>query len=283
MKKLITLLTLGLIILINVPAISQVSINTNGTDPDGSAMLDVESTTSGMLVPRMTQTERNAINGGTFATGLLIYQTDNTPGFYYYDGSAWQMIVGGDDGDWTLSGNDMYNNNSGNVVIGTPAPKNEILTLRRDVDDGTRISIYNLSTESEAFAGLKLFSATADGGLSVQHDTYTGTYGLFGHTADRFLLYSSTNSAGISIMPLSSSGDVRIYSGGYLSTNERLRITSGGNVGIGTTNPQRRLHISDVMRLEPSSAPSNPSEGDLYVNSNHHIYCYLGGCWKQLD
>ncbi len=58
-----------------------------------------------------------------------------------------------------------------------------------------------------------------------------------------------------------------------------------GNVGIGTTNPQRSLHISDVMRLEPrSSAPSDPSEGDLYINStDHHIYCYLNGIWKQLD
>jgi len=56
-------------------------------------------------------------------------------------------------------------------------------------------------------------------------------------------------------------------------------------VGIGTTNPQRALHISDVMRLEPrASAPASPSEGDIYVNStDHHIYCYLNGVWKQLD
>lgn len=57
------------------------------------------------------------------------------------------------------------------------------------------------------------------------------------------------------------------------------------NVGIGTYSPARKLHIDDVMRLEPrSSAPSSPGEGDLYVNStNHHIYCYLNGAWKQLD
>jgi hypothetical protein len=58
-----------------------------------------------------------------------------------------------------------------------------------------------------------------------------------------------------------------------------------GNLGIGTTSPQRALHISDVMRLEPrDSAPDNPAEGDIYVNSaDHHIYCYLNGVWKQLD
>ena len=32
------------------------------------------------------------------------------------------------------------------------------------------------------------------------------------------------------------------------------------------------------------SAPPNPSEGDIFVNSvDHHIYCHLGGVWKQLD
>ena len=35
----------------------------------------------------MTQTQRNAIAAP--AAGLLIYQTNNTPGFYYYSGTAW--------------------------------------------------------------------------------------------------------------------------------------------------------------------------------------------------
>ena len=40
----------------------------------------------------MTLTQRNAI--GSPATGLLIYQTNSTPGFYYYDGSAWVQGIG---------------------------------------------------------------------------------------------------------------------------------------------------------------------------------------------
>ncbi|MBW7839565.1 MAG: FG-GAP repeat protein, partial [Chitinophagaceae bacterium] len=60
------------------------------TNPDASAKLDVTSTDKGMLVPRMTEAQRNAISAP--ATGLLIYQTDNTPGFYYYNGSAWGPV-----------------------------------------------------------------------------------------------------------------------------------------------------------------------------------------------
>jgi microcystin-dependent protein len=61
--------------------------------PAASAALEVTATDKGMLVPRMTQAQRNAI--GSPATGLLIYQTDNTPGFYFYDGAQWSSISAG--------------------------------------------------------------------------------------------------------------------------------------------------------------------------------------------
>jgi hypothetical protein len=53
-------------------------------------LLEVKSTSKGILIPRMTLTQRNAIT--TPATGLMIYQTNNTPGFYYYDGSKWTAV-----------------------------------------------------------------------------------------------------------------------------------------------------------------------------------------------
>ncbi|KAA3645759.1 MAG: hypothetical protein DWP98_11120 [Bacteroidetes bacterium] len=62
-----------------------VSINADGTAPDSSAMLDVVSTGKGLLIPRMTETQRNAIAGP--ATGLMIFQTDNLTGFYFNAGT----------------------------------------------------------------------------------------------------------------------------------------------------------------------------------------------------
>lgn len=79
-----------------------IGIHSDGSTPDGSAMLDVKSTTSGVLIPRMSQNDRDLISSP--ATGLLIYQTDNTPGFYYYDGTSWTAI-GGVTNAWTLAGN----------------------------------------------------------------------------------------------------------------------------------------------------------------------------------
>ena len=74
---------------------AQVSINTIGNNPDVSSMLDISSNTHGLLIPRMTLAERGNIDLTASPTALMIYQTDNSPGFYYYDGSSWIAIQGG--------------------------------------------------------------------------------------------------------------------------------------------------------------------------------------------
>jgi hypothetical protein len=63
-----------------------VAVNTDGSNADNSAMLDVQSTNAGILVPRLTQAQRDAISNP--ATGLMVFQTNNTSGFYYNAGTA---------------------------------------------------------------------------------------------------------------------------------------------------------------------------------------------------
>lgn len=65
--------------------------------------------------------------------------------------------------------------------------------------------------------------------------------------------------------------------------SELMRIlNNNGNVGIGLTNPARKLHVDDVMRLEPrSTAPSSPSAGDIFFNSStNKLQCYDGTAWQ---
>jgi hypothetical protein len=86
-----------LIVAISWQGFSQQSLGINTPNPDPSAALDVSATNKGMLIPRITFANRPA----NPATGLLIYQTDNTPGFYYYDGSMWKFISTGGNGTVT--------------------------------------------------------------------------------------------------------------------------------------------------------------------------------------
>ena len=61
--------------------------------PDPSAVLDVSADPSapkGFLPPRLTQAQRNLVSAPT--PGLFIYQTDATPGYYYYNGTAWSLL-----------------------------------------------------------------------------------------------------------------------------------------------------------------------------------------------
>lgn len=75
-----------------------IGINTTGSTPDPSAMLDIEASDKGILIPRVALTATNAASPVTSpATGLLVYNTatagtapDNVvPGFYYWDGTMW--------------------------------------------------------------------------------------------------------------------------------------------------------------------------------------------------
>ena len=89
MKKLSCTLLLGLFLVLcsNLNA-QNVAITNDGSTADPSAMLDVKSDSLGILIPRITEANRPA----SPATGLLIFQTDNGPGFYYWDGAAWQKV-----------------------------------------------------------------------------------------------------------------------------------------------------------------------------------------------
>src|SRR5512138_961557 len=72
MKKLTALFISFLMIILN--SFSQVAINSDGSMPDASSMLDIKSTTKGLLIPRMTTSQRNSITSP--ADGLIVYDID---------------------------------------------------------------------------------------------------------------------------------------------------------------------------------------------------------------
>ena len=63
------------------------------TTADAKAALDITSTTKGLLPPRLTLAQRSAM--GTPTVGMLIVQTDNTPGLYQYTATGWASVGAG--------------------------------------------------------------------------------------------------------------------------------------------------------------------------------------------
>ncbi len=73
---------------------AQVSINTDGSDPDPSSMLDVKSSDKGMLIPRLTQIQIEGITSP--ANGLTVFNTDDNKLYAYRDcSSLWIEIAVG--------------------------------------------------------------------------------------------------------------------------------------------------------------------------------------------
>lgn len=77
---------------------------------DASAMLDVKSLTKGMLVPRMSNAQRNGI--ASPAAGLLVFD-QTLLSFYYYNGSTWV----------NLSTGDIWGSNGTNVFLSDPGSR----------------------------------------------------------------------------------------------------------------------------------------------------------------
>lgn len=81
--------------------LAQVGISPSFTPPDPSSMLDVKAINKGVLLPRLTLAQRNAISQP--AHSLIIYQTDDAPGFYYNEGTPqapqWVRMPGVANGD----------------------------------------------------------------------------------------------------------------------------------------------------------------------------------------
>src|SRR5690554_1987062 len=92
---------------------AQVGIGT--TNPDASSMLDIESSSAGLLIPRVSLTNTTTAAPVTApAESLLVYNTntagDVIPGFYYWTGTAWKSLTASDsggtgNGGWGLRGN----------------------------------------------------------------------------------------------------------------------------------------------------------------------------------
>ncbi len=138
MKRLKFLFCLFIFIGFRQYSIAQVGIGT--TTPNSSSILDLTTTTQGLLVPRMTLAQKTAISSP--ATGLMIFQTDGASGFWFYTGSAWIPALANNNG-WTTTGNS-----------GTTAGTNFIGTT-----DATDVVIKSNNTE--------IYRATSTGRLGI--------------------------------------------------------------------------------------------------------------------
>jgi hypothetical protein len=156
-----------LIIVLTVFCIWQSNAQTGigTTTPNASAKLEIAATDKGLLIPRMTKTQREAITLSSAANGLMVYQTDDLAGFYVNTSTtttvAWMRV----NSNWNRSGNDI-SYTSGNVLttgnlIGGNASTSTISGFAANV--ATISAGYNLTAADNG----KIIQSTAATAISI--------------------------------------------------------------------------------------------------------------------
>jgi roadblock/LC7 domain-containing protein len=221
---------------------AQVAINTDGSAPDTSAMLDVKSTDMGILIPRMDDTAMNNI--ATPATGLMVYNTTAND-FYYYDGSNWTPIGNATiDNDWTVNGNDMYSSVSGNVGVGENAPAFK-LDVNGDIRHGDALYIHS-NTSSGSHSWVKFNSPDNGWGDNIFIGA-GGTTLIGAGESSSYVRDSIDTSNGHETLYLTSDGDVRIITrlqDGWDNRVEALEIKRNRDWNIDF----KRIYMHDTLR-----------------------------------
>ncbi|MCT4581162.1 MAG: hypothetical protein N4A35_07065 [Flavobacteriales bacterium] len=156
-----------------------VGINNNGTAPNASAMLDIESTSKGLLVPRVALTNTTdattIVNGNV--TSLLVYNTatiaDVVPGYYYWDGSVWKTLGGDADADPSNEIQDLQIVGNNLTITNNGAPTTIDLSPYLDNTDDQNIDSVSLNGNNLTVYIENGTAATVDlSALASDHDWY---------------------------------------------------------------------------------------------------------------
>lgn len=223
---------------------AQVGINTDGSNPDASAILDVKSTDKGVLIPRMTLTQRDNILSP--ASGLMIYNNDSNQ-FNYFDGSVW-TVVGDNLGNHTATEN---------IQIGSNFISNDGDNEGISIGSNGDLSVQTSSLNNRP----AVFSSPFNGGAYIEVNNAAGTRALFGPSGSGFG-GSTTNHVNIANW---SNGDLRFYTNAVermaLSNTGLLTLIGdfqlfNGNQGNG------KILVSNAFGLGTWTDPSSVFSGD---------------------
>ena len=192
MKKLLLYLT----IISFFTANAQIGIGTN--TPNSSAELDISSTTKGILVPRMTAVQRDAISSP--AVGLKVYVTDDNA-YYYYNGTQWIRIVGANNNQKKIddlidgkSDNDASQNGS-SIFLGIDAGLNDDSSDNQNVGVGFQSLHANINGTHNTAYGYKSLYSNVNGDNNVANGNgalYSNTQGSGNIANGNSALFSNT-------------------------------------------------------------------------------------------
>ncbi len=242
MKKL--LLTTLLITIYSTKNFSQVGIGT--TNPNPSSALDINSSNSGLLIPRISLTSTTDVTTiPNPETSLLVYNratvSDITPGFYFWD-TKWNLLQDSKAStDWKLTGNSISTGN----FIGTTNKEDLILKVNNN-------NVAKFDTNTSMILGTNS-NITAGVVNSI----------ILGNQA----AISSPNSMALGYQT-AVSGQYATAIGYQAQTSQDYAVVLGSTntnskIGIGTATPDTKLHVvGNIKMVDGTQANGNILRSD---------------------
>ncbi|MCF8233735.1 MAG: hypothetical protein K9G67_02880 [Bacteroidales bacterium] len=251
MKKIKIILT-SVLIIAGFTMQAQVAINTDGSNADSSAMLDVKSIDKGLLPPRVTAVQRDAITNP--AAGLIIYCTDSSK-LEIYNGTEWLNMSDDADNNPTnelqtlsVNGDQLEISNGNNVSLPGDDLGNHMATQNLKMNgkwisgDGGNEGIW---MDNSGKVGVGRTSPVTD--LHIYSSGSWSKPHFAIQDVDNDISYLLQSSEGLVFRNQNAQGTENAFSFRRSDNGHLLDMHSNGNVGIGTSSPASRLEVNGTV------------------------------------
>jgi hypothetical protein len=273
------------------------------TSPDANAVLELQSNNQGLLVPRMTSTERNAMSSslGLPQKGLLVFDNDSTK-FFYWNGFAWQTFgSGGSSGVTCLTLQQTYDGCTGS---GSGRTINISGTNSVDINSANASSIALKSTHTQSGVAISAISNYATSQFAAIQATTISNYGTIGgsppptsailgsstgkaYAVSGQIASTATGEAGVFGNNLRTTGGHGVRGMGYNGTVGESNYTAGYGAsgwnyaatdpGIGTFGQGITGIAGQSTNIALSYGVYSYDDGGIYNNLDVGVNFFAGG------
>ena len=199
-------------------------------------------------------------NGGTDFTNLGSAQLLSVPYALYAGKSAGSV--------WQKNNDNIYYN-KGKVGIGTSSPVNSLTVVNSD-------DIIGQSTNTSVAEFQRTYQ---NSNATMQIYAYPSTTDLPQYLRSSIMLYTTHDAKNLKLSATPTGGSIQFLTDGWVdSTSERMRITSSGDIGIGTTRPKLKLDINGGIKIGNSN--NNYAGAIRWTGSDFEGY--NGSSWLSL-
>jgi len=216
------------LLLLICPFLSFGQVGIGTTSPNVKSLLELNSISKGLLLPRMTSADRTAMALSANDAGMVVYQTSPSKGIFMFDGIKWvgmptlvspSDLIGATlrwDGFSWVSNTNLFNQGS-SIGININSPKSQLHI--HTISSVSRLQITNPFSQSLTKDGLILGMGPAGEAFINQQESHP-------------LLFA-------------------------IDSIERVRIDENGNVGINKNNPAARLDVNGTVKLGTNGTAIN--------------------------